>query len=53
VIEGHWDRDRIVILAFDNADAFHQWANSPAYKAISVDRTEAAEGPILMVHGIG
>jgi uncharacterized protein (DUF1330 family) len=37
---------------FDNADAFHPWANSPAYKAISVDRTAATEGPILMVHGL-
>jgi uncharacterized protein (DUF1330 family) len=53
VVEGHWERDKLVLIAFDNADAFHQWAESPAYKAISVDRTAATEGPVLMVHGLG
>ena len=52
VLEGEWDRDRVVLLAFDDRDAFTAWAGSPEYKEIAVDRIAATDGPILLVQGL-
>jgi uncharacterized protein (DUF1330 family) len=52
VAEGEWDGDRVVILAFDDRDAFSTWANSPEYRAIVADRLAAAETTILLVRGV-
>jgi len=38
VAEGAWTGDRVVVLAFDDRDAFDNWANSPEYQAIVPDR---------------
>ena len=52
VAEGKWDGNRVVVLAFDDRDAFHTWANSPEYQAIVKDRWAAAETTILLVRGV-
>ena len=53
VVEGPWDGDRVVVLAFDDRDAFTTWLNSPEYQAIVQDRWDAAETTILLVRGMG
>jgi uncharacterized protein (DUF1330 family) len=52
VAEGEWTGDRVVVMAFDDHDAYHMWANSPEYQAIVTDRWAAAETTILLVRGV-
>jgi uncharacterized protein (DUF1330 family) len=52
VAEGEWDGNRVVVLAFDDRDAFTTWAGSPEYQAIVTDRWAAAETTILLVRGV-
>jgi uncharacterized protein (DUF1330 family) len=52
VIEGEWTSDRVVILAFDNCDAFTTWLNAPEYQEIVKDRCAAAETTMLLVRGV-
>ncbi|MEU3354385.1 DUF1330 domain-containing protein [Streptomyces sp. NPDC037389] len=52
VVEGQWDRDKVVLLAFPDHDAFTAWADSPEYQEISRDRLAAAGGPVLLVRGV-
>jgi uncharacterized protein (DUF1330 family) len=47
-----WPGDRVVILAFDDRDAFTTWLNSPEYQAIVKDRRAAAKTTILLVRGV-
>ncbi len=51
VLEGSWDREKVVLLEFPSEKAFRSWASSDAYAEISVDRVAATEGPVLLVHG--
>ena len=53
VAEGEWTGNRVVVLAFDDRDAFHTWINSPEYQEIVKDRWAAAETTILLVRGVG
>ena len=34
VLEGAWDRDKLVLMSFPDEAAFHAWANSPEYLEI-------------------
>jgi len=38
VIEGTWERDKVVLMSFPDAAAFRAWAESPEYRAIAEDR---------------
>lgn len=53
VIEGTWDRQKVVLLQFSDRATFEAWSSSEAYQAIAGDRIAASEGPVLLVHGIG
>ena len=53
VVEGAWERDKVILLAFENADAFWAFARSDAYQEIARDRLASTEGSVLLVHGIG
>jgi len=48
MIEGQWERDKVVLLSFPDEAAFREWAaESPEYVEISKDRkagSEAAAG---------
>ena len=35
VLEGTWDRDKVVLMSFPGETAFKAWANSPEYLEIS------------------
>ncbi len=53
VLEGSWERNKVVLLRFENEESFWAWARSEAYQEISRDRVAATEGTTLLVHGIG
>ena len=52
VIEGEWERDKVVLLAFPDEAAFREWADSPDYQEISKDRKAGSEAVVLLVKGI-
>jgi uncharacterized protein (DUF1330 family) len=53
VIEGEWERDKVVLLSFPDEAAFHEWAESPEYQEISKDRKAGSEAVVLLVKGVG
>ncbi|HBZ70181.1 MAG TPA: DUF1330 domain-containing protein [Deltaproteobacteria bacterium] len=53
ILEGSWERDKVVLLEFESAASFWAWAHSDAYQEISRDRVAATEGTVLLVHGVG
>lgn len=53
VLEGAWDRDKLVLMSFPDAAAFHAWANSPEYLEISKERKAGADGIVLLAKGFG
>ena len=52
IIEGRWDRDKIVLLSFSNATAFRGFFESAQYREIAKDRRAGADTLLLLVHGI-
>jgi uncharacterized protein (DUF1330 family) len=53
VIEGEWERDKVVLLSFPDEAAFREWAESPEYLEISKDRKAGSEVVVLLVKGTG
>jgi uncharacterized protein (DUF1330 family) len=53
IVEGNWDREKVVLLSFPDETAFREWAESPEYQAISKDRKAGSDAVILLVRGIG
>lgn len=51
VVEGAWDRDKLVLMSFPDEASFQAWANSPEYLEISKDRKAGAEGIVLLAKG--
>jgi uncharacterized protein (DUF1330 family) len=51
ILEGAWDRDKLVLMSFPDEAAFQAWANSPEYLEISKDRKAGAEGVVLLAKG--
>jgi uncharacterized protein (DUF1330 family) len=53
VVEGAWDREKVVLLSFPDEAAFREWAESPEYREIAKDRKAGADAVVLLVKGIG
>lgn len=53
VIEGEWDKEKVVLLSFPDEAAFRGWAESPEYLEIAKDRKAGSEAVVLLVKGIG
>jgi len=51
VVEGKWDRDKLVLMSFPDEPAFRAWADSPEYQDISKDRKAGAEAIVLLAKG--
>lgn len=49
IIEGGWNREKIVLMEFPDEDAFREWAFSPEYREISKDRKAGSEATVLLV----
>ncbi len=52
IIEGDWDRDKVVLMSFPDEAAFRAWAESPDYQRISQDRQAGAETVVLLVQAL-
>jgi uncharacterized protein (DUF1330 family) len=52
VLEGEWDREKVVILSFPNEPSFRAWAESPEYQQISADRRAGTDTLLLLVKGV-
>jgi uncharacterized protein (DUF1330 family) len=52
ILEGQWDRDKLVLMSFPDEGAFYEWANSPAYQEISKDRIAGSNAVVLLVRGL-
>jgi len=53
VLEGEWDRDKLVLMSFPDEAAFRAWSDSPEYREISRDRKAGADGIVLLAKGFG
>jgi uncharacterized protein (DUF1330 family) len=53
VLEGAWDRDKLVLMSFPDKAAFRAWSDSPEYQEISKDRKAGAQGVVLLAKGFG
>jgi uncharacterized protein (DUF1330 family) len=49
VLEGKWDRQKIIMMSFPNEAAYRAWADSPAYREIAKDRLAGSNGVVLLV----
>nr|WP_225951843.1 DUF1330 domain-containing protein [Mycobacterium sp. OAS707] len=52
VIEGDWDREKVVLMSFPHEEAFREWAESPDYQRISADRRAGADTVVVLVQAI-
>jgi uncharacterized protein (DUF1330 family) len=53
VLEGQWwDREKVVLMQFDDAAHFRAWATSPEYTEIAKDRKAGADAVVLLINGI-
>jgi len=52
VMEGDWPSDKVVLIAFPDAEKARAWAASPAYAAITVDRVAATDGVVILAQGV-
>lgn len=52
VVEGDWDREKLVLMSFPDEAAFRDWAQSPEYQEISKDRRAGADTVVLLVKGL-
>ena len=51
VLEGAWDRDKLVLMSFPDEAAYCAWADSPEYLEISKDRKAGAQAVVLLAKG--
>jgi uncharacterized protein (DUF1330 family) len=51
VLEGVWDRDKLVLMSFPDEAAYRAWADSPEYLEISKDRKAGAQAIALLTKG--
>jgi len=52
VVEGRWDREKVVLMSFPDEAGFRGWAQSPEYQEISKDRRAGADTLVLLVKGL-
>jgi uncharacterized protein (DUF1330 family) len=51
VLEGRWDREKAVLIRFEDRAAAERWMTSPEYREISKDREAGSEAVVLMLEG--
>ena len=49
VVEGKWDREKVVLLSFPDEAAFWEWEKSPDYQQIAKDRKAGSTAVVLLV----
>lgn len=53
VVEGQWDREKVVLMSFPDEAAYTAFADSDAYQEISKDRLAGTEAVVLLAKGLG
>ena len=53
VLEGAFERDKVVALEFPDAAAALEFQESPDYAEIAIDRKAGADAVVVLVRGIG
>jgi uncharacterized protein (DUF1330 family) len=53
VLEGTWEREKVVLMSFPDEPAFREWSESAAYQEILRDRKVGATATVLLVRGLG
>jgi uncharacterized protein (DUF1330 family) len=49
VLEGTWERDKVVVLGFPSEEEALRFQNSAEYRAIARDRRSGADATVLLV----
>jgi len=49
VVEGAWEREKVVLMKFPDKESFEAWAFSPEYQEIAKDRKAGSEAIVLLV----
>lgn len=52
ILEGRWERDKLVLMLFPDEEAFQRWAESAEYQEIAKNRKQGADTIVLLVKGI-
>ncbi len=52
VVEGRWDREKVVLMSFPDEAEFCCWSESADYQDISKDREAGADSVVLLVKGL-
>ena len=52
VVEGVWEREKVVLMKFPDKESFEAWAFSPEYQEIAKDRKAGSDGVFLLVKSI-
>jgi uncharacterized protein (DUF1330 family) len=52
VVEGRWDREKVVLMSFPDEAEFRSWSESSEYQSISKDREAGADSLVLLVNGL-
>ncbi len=52
VVEGQWDREKLVLMSFPDETAFHAFVQSPEYEDIAKDRRAGADTVVVLVQGL-
>ena len=52
LLEGTWDKDKVVLISFPDKESFTAWATSPEYQHIMKDRVAGGEATILLAQGL-
>jgi len=52
VVEGTWEREKLILMSFPDEEAFNDWALSPAYEKIAVDRKAGSTGTVILAKGL-
>jgi uncharacterized protein (DUF1330 family) len=53
LLEGTWDRDKVVIMSFPDEEEARSFLTAPEYQEISKDRRAGADTIAVLVRGFG
>lgn len=50
IVEGEWNKDKIVIISFPDKEAFNDWVTSPEYLEIAQHRYAGSNASIVLAN---
>ena len=52
IVEGNWNREKVVLIKFPDKESFEKWAFSAEYQEIVKDRYAGSDAVVLLVKSI-